>query len=364
MEKPSLMTVIGLMSGTSLDGVDVAVLKTDGLLQSELLHFSFHPYAADIIRDIKACFGHTDRSLLTDRAEKMVTQAHLAAIKASFIDLTTIDLIGFHGQTITHRPESKFTWQIGDAQVLADKTSISTVYNFRIRDVQEGGQGAPLLPIYHQHLVQRSGVELPIVVINIGGVSNLTYISGHDDDLVAFDTGPGNALLDDWVYLKTGMSFDQDGALSSCGMIDKAILDQWLEHRFFKKSGTKSLDRNEWSYNEILHLGASDGAATLAAFTAHSIAKGVFLLPRLPKCAVVCGGGRKNKSIMRMLESLLECPVLPCDHLGWNGDAIEAEGFAYMAARSIAGLPISFPKTTGVANPLSGGVLVKPRTRL
>lgn len=352
---------MGLMSGTSLDGVDVAVLETDGVDVAKPVYFSFYPYLAEAAAQIRAVFGRRRMDADIQAAEMAVTQAHLRAIETSGMDMSSIDLIGFHGQTITHDPTQKFTWQIGDAQGIADAFGVPVAHDFRTADVAAGGQGAPLIPIYHAQLVRSHDLDLPVAVVNIGGVANISYVTGQDDDLLAFDCGPGNALLDDWVRQKTDLPFDVDGRISSAGVADAALVRQWLKHDYFARLGPKSLDRDAWNVRaQLQNMTIEDGAATLALFTVEAMAHGISQLPAPVETIILCGGGRANPTIRRMSDMTFECPVLSADLYGWNGDAIEAEGFAYLAARTKAGLPISFPRTTGVSAPLQGGRIVYP----
>jgi anhydro-N-acetylmuramic acid kinase len=267
-----------------------------------------------------------------------------------------IDVIGFHGQTVFHDPAHKFTWQIGDSQALADACGIPVVGQMRVADVQAGGQGAPLLPLYHRALAHE--LDKPLAILNIGGVSNLTWIG--QEGILAFDCGPGNALLDDFVLKRTGKPYDEGGALASHGAADMARVKGWLGHPYFSLKPPKSLDRDAWRHADVSDLNDADGAATLLEFTVRSIEKGVTLCPAAPLSVHVTGGGRLNAQMMKRLKDIFQCPVAPVEALGWNGDAIEAQGFAYLAVRSLLGLPLTEPGTTGVPKALTGGVLYRP----
>jgi len=350
----SLTTAIGLMSGTSLDGIDAALIRTDGVDRVETGAFLFIPYEPGFRDRLRAVLGGkgdvaaverdlTDRH--ADAIHRLLDKAGLAA--------GAVDLIGFHGHTILHAPERRLTWQIGDGSRLAERTGIPVVNDFRGADVAMGGQGAPLVPIYHRALA--SGLDRPLAVLNIGGVANVTWLGMGDDEVLAFDTGPGNALIDDWVLRHTGRPYDADGALAAAGRADSAILNRLLAHPYFAARPPKSLDRDAWSADAGAGLSLEDGAATLADFTARSIAKALDHLPAAPRRWLVTGGGRRNGTLMRRLADLLDVPVLPVDGLGWDGDALEAQAFAYLAVRSRLGLPLSFPGTTGVPVPLAGG---------
>lgn len=365
------LQAIGMMSGTSLDGVDVALIKTDGEQIAGFGPSGYRPYTEAeraILRQALA-----EAAVLSDRdarpgilaeAERVVTTAHAEAV-ASFtaqhgIVREDIDIVGFHGQTVLHRPEQRLTVQIGDAAVLAKAIRIPVMHDFRAADVAAGGQGAPLVPVYHRALAQSLEREGPIVLVNIGGVSNITYIDGADT-LIACDTGPGNALLDDFMLRATGRPFDEEGHLAAQGKVDEAWLIASLRHSFFAKPPPKSLDRNDFATLRLDNAADADGAATLTAFTAASIAAIVPLLPKPPRSWIVVGGGARNLTLLRMLrERLAPAAVDTGDQLGWSSDAIEAQAFGYLAARSLKGLPLSYPATTGVPMPMTGGLMAQP----
>jgi anhydro-N-acetylmuramic acid kinase len=271
-----------------------------------------------------------------------------------------IDIVGFHGQTVLHRPERQLTVQIGDASALAKAIHIPVMYDFRAADVAAGGQGAPFVPVYHRALAQSLEREGPIVVVNIGGVSNITYIDGADL-LIACDTGPGNALLDDFMYRVMHQEFDCEGRMAAQGVADEAWIARALEHPFFALPPPKSLDRNDFVSLKLREMPPADGAATLTAFTAAAIARIVPLLPKLPKSWIIAGGGARNLTMMRMLrERLAPATVEAADALGWSADAIEAQAFGFLAARGMKGLPLSYPATTGVPIPMTGGIIARP----
>jgi len=366
----SALTAVGLMSGTSLDGVDVAVLVTDGETIDDFGPTGFRPYTdperAQLREALVVASGLNDRAgrpgILAD-AERVVTLAHAEAVEACLAEhglpAARIDVVGFHGQTVLHRPDAGMTVQIGDAAMLASRLGIPVVHDFRAADVAAGGQGAPFVPVFHRALVERAGISRPVVVLNVGGVANITFI---DDDgaLVACDTGPGNALIDDFMLERTGVACDRDGVAAAHGHVDDAALARLLEHPFFIKKPPKSLDRNAFSRRAVSAALTGDGAATLTAFTAAAAARVVPLLPKPPVQWVVCGGGAHNPTMMRLLTQATGAKVLTADKLGWIGDAVEAQAFAYLAVRSIRGLPLTFPGTTGVREPTGGGVLVQP----
>jgi anhydro-N-acetylmuramic acid kinase len=365
-----MLTAIGLMSGTSLDGVDVALLETDGRRVKAFGPTGYRPYTDSERRLVLGALMEAvhlpkrdARPGILREAEYAVTVAHAEAV-ANFtaqnrIACEDIDIVGFHGQTVLHRPAKKMTVQIGDAAALAKAIHIPVMHDFRAADVEAGGQGAPLVPVYHRALAQSLEREGPIVVLNIGGVSNITYIDG--DVLIACDTGPGNALLDDFMNRVTGQRFDTDGRLGAQGRVDQAWIAQALMHPFFALAPPKSLDRNEFANLALGDMTPVDGAATLTGFTVAAIAKAVLLLPKRPRSWIVAGGGARNLTMMRMLrERLYPSPVEAADALGWSTDAIEAQAFGFLAARGLKGLPLSYPATTGVPIPMTGGVIARP----
>jgi anhydro-N-acetylmuramic acid kinase len=268
-----------------------------------------------------------------------------------------VDIIGFHGQTILHEPERGRTWQIGDGPLLAGLTGIDVVNDFRSADVAAGGQGAPFVPLFHAALA--AALPRPLAVLNVGGVANVTWIgeAGAEGDLLAFDTGPGNAMLDDWTLRHTGRPADLGGALAGSGRVDTGVLSALLDHAYFERPAPKSLDRDAFDPAPLERLGTADGAATLVAFTAAAVAQAQKLFPRPVKRWLIAGGGRHNPTIMAALAQRLGAAVAPVEAVGWDGDALEAQAFAYLAVRSLRGLPLSLPTTTGVSRPLTGGKL-------
>lgn len=366
-----MLTAIGLMSGTSLDGVDVALIETDGRRVRAFGPSGYRPYSEaerSLLR--QALYEAVDlpqrdaRPGILREAERAVTLAHAEAVAAftaqNRISSGDIDIVGFHGQTVLHRPERRLTVQIGDAAVLARAIHIPVMHDFRAADVAAGGQGAPFVPVYHRALAQSLEREGPIVVVNIGGVSNITYIDGADI-LIACDTGPGNALLDDFMFRVMSQGFDCEGRLAAQGRPDEAWIARALQLPFFALPPPKSLDRNDFAALKLPEMRADDGAATLTAFTAAAIARIVPLLPKPPKSWIVAGGGARNMTMLRMLrERLQPATVEAADALGWSGDAIEAQAFGFLAARGLKGLPLSYPATTGVPIPMTGGIIARP----
>ncbi len=357
----SLLRALGLMSGTSVDGVDVAMIETDGESVASFGPGLTVPYADEARRTIRAAFGADGPSEATRAAELAVTDAHVAAAtqwSAQYgIALSSLDVVGFHGQTITHRPERRFTWQIGDGGALARALGVQVVNDLRGADVAAGGQGAPLVPIYHAALVR--DLERPLAVVNIGGVANVTWI-GADDTLLAFDTGPGNAPIDDWCVRRAGLRFDTDGALAAAGKVDRTRLERFSEHRYFTRTPPKSLDRGDFNDSWAEGLSAADGAATLTRGTARAIALAARHFPAAAKRWVICGGGARNPMLLKAIAEETRGRIVTAQDLGWDGDALEAQAFAFLAVRSLLGLPYSFPGTTGVPRPMSGGRLNLP----
>jgi anhydro-N-acetylmuramic acid kinase len=365
-----MMVAIGLMSGTSMDGIDVALIQTDGEQRLERGWSSIYAYSDAFRAQLRA--GLADARAIKERTERpgrlrlietYLTDLHAEAVR-QFLDdhalaADAIAVVGFHGQTVLHAPERRLTVQIGDGEGLARATDIDVVYDLRARDVAAGGQGAPLTPIYHHALAAKLPGR-PIAIVNIGGVANVTWI-GHNGELIAFDTGPGNAMIDDWVHRHRGLARDEGGRLAAAGRAHDGFVTQYLRHSFFGQRPPKSLDRNAFAMELIEGLSVEDGAATLAAFTAASIARAREHFPAEPELWVVCGGGRRNKTLMAMIAGRVNGAVAPAEAIGINGDMVEAEAWAYLAVRSRKGLPITFPATTGAPLPITGGVLARKR---
>lgn len=368
-----LMRALGLMSGTSLDGIDVALLETDGesqVVRGPAMTFAYTDAMRNLLRnaiaDALSVTGRNDRPGCLPEADREITEQHAAAVSAFLrnqnIAHATLDVIGFHGQTVLHRPEQHMTLQLGLGDMLASLTRCRVVYDLRAADVEAGGQGAPLVPVYHQaltaHLKQR-----PLAVVNIGGIANVTYI-GRDGRLLAFDTGPGNALIDDWMITKAGLPRDDNGAAAAKGNAQDEIVRFYLNHSYFAAPPPKSLDRQAFAGDMVHGLSLEDGAATLTALSAAAIAKAREHMPEEPELWIVCGGGRLNRTLMSMIAGRVHHAVVPAEAAGLNGDSLEAEAWAYLAVRSLRGLPITFPGTTGASEPLTGGVIAEPQTYL
>jgi anhydro-N-acetylmuramic acid kinase len=364
------LTAIGLMSGTSFDGVDVALVETDGETIARLGPIGYRPYAEEERQLLRAALQAAPR--LKDRserpraladAERLVTGAHFQAVeaflRANNLARQKIDVIGFHGQTVLHRPETRLTVQLGDGAELARQLHIPVVYDFRAADIAAGGEGAPFVPVYHRALARLLDEPQPIAVLNIGGVANVTYLDG-DADPIAFDTGPGNAPIDEIVFARTGKRFDRDGILASQGSARWEIVEAALAQPFFARRPPKSLDRGQFARFPLDTLKLEDAVATATAIVAGSIGRALRHLPNMPATWIVAGGGARNRTLMTLLRANLLAPVLVAEAVGWSADALEAQAFGYLAVRSLTGLPLSFPTTTGVSAPTSGGVLANP----
>lgn len=367
------MWIAGLMSGTSLDGVDVALLETDG---EKILSFGpglERPYSRSERAVLQTAVDDAiqwkfsgPRSDSFKAAERVLSRSHAEAVKdvcsLKGMLCKDLDLVGFHGQTVIHQApidgKPGKTCQLGSGEDLAHELQTDVVFDFRSADVEAGGHGAPLAPVYHKTLVKMSGLESPIAVLNLGGVANITLI-GSDGDLIAFDTGPANGLLDAFMEARTGSSMDRNGDTASKGQVHEASFSDYLANHYFSIKGPKSLDRWDFSLRPVQNLSLEDGAATLTAFTAKTVAMSLKHLPEMPRQIIATGGGRKNKIMLELIKAATGLPVYTAEDVGWRGDLIEAEAFAFLAARSKQGLPISFPGTTGVPEAMTGGKLAK-----
>ena len=356
---PGIVTAIGLMSGTSMDGIDAALIRTDGIDHVEAIDAVTVDYDEGFRALLRGVLGGVGD---VGGVESALTRLHEDAVRALLrqagLSADQVSVIGFHGHTILHTPDLGRTWQIGDGLGLAAGVGIDVISDLRTADVAAGGQGAPLVPVFHRALVK--DLPRPVAVLNIGGVANVTWIGRGADDLLAFDTGPGNALIDDWCTQRLGAARDDGGALAATGRIDPDLLDLLMTHPYFAETPPKSLDRDafgQWAMTLTEGLSDADGAALLTAFTTRSIAAAAGWFPEPVERWVVAGGGRHNETLMAGLRSRMNVPVLAADDLGWDGDALEAQAFAYLAVRSLARLPITYPGTTGVAVPHTGGRL-------
>ena len=368
-----MLRAIGLMSGTSMDGIDAALIESDGRDFVRPIGFHFLPYSPEMRADLRQAMAEA-RDMAAPQpspfildVEQRQTLLHAKAVAAVLARYPgALDVIGFHGQTIAHRPERGWTWQIGDGALLARCTNSTVVYDFRSADVAAGGHGAPLIPAYHRALMaplrelRGLGCRQAMAVLNLGGVGNITWAGVRDDDILAFDTGPGNALIDDWVHQQCGLTHDEGGKLAAAGTVDPDILAALSAHGWFAKAPPKSLDRHDFHSSAVAGLSLEDGAATLTAFTAETVRLAFHHLPEPPAQLLVTGGGRHNHTLMQMLQERLKIEVRAVESVGWHGDALEAEGFAYLAVRALGDLPLSWPTTTGVPAPQRGGRIVRP----
>jgi len=347
------LRAVGLMSGTSLDGIDAAIITTDGETITEFGEFVTIPYTEEFKARLRKALAEgrnwkpgTNEEILSDKElEHDLTVLHAEAVK-KLVAKTGIkpDIIGFHGQTIIHKPHDGFTWQMADGELLAQLTGIDIVSDFRMADVRAGGQGAPLVPVFHKAITE--GLPKPIAIVNIGGVANITWISegaATGSNLLAFDTGPGNAMINDIMRQHFNLDYDDGGAVAARGNVDEDVLAEYLTDDYFKKKPPKSLDRNHFTLEHVKDLKPEDAVATLTAFTALSIMMSNSYFDKPVPKFYITGGGRHNKRIMQTLGDRAE----PIEVIGHNGDAFEAQAFAYLAVRVKYGLPITFPSTTG-----------------
>jgi len=361
---------IGLMSGTSMDGVDAALVETDGEAALAFGPVGDYPYSdADraLLRGAlaEACTleDRTARPGVLAFAERMVTDRHAEAVEKfladNAIDAGAIDVIGFHGQTVLHRPKDRLSIQIGDGAALASRLNVQVAYDFRAADLAAGGEGAPIVPVFHRALVAAGGLGGEVALLNIGGVANVTYLRDGEEP-IACDTGPGNALIDDLMLARTGAPIDRHGHTAARGRVNEATLLRLLSHPYFDLAPPKSLDRNAFALDVVSKLSTEDAAATLTAFTAASVLRLFPHLPKEPHLLIVCGGGARNPILVRELVLRLPCKVTSAEVVGWSSDYLEAQAFGYLAARVLEGKPLTFPTTTGAPAPTCGGVLARP----
>lgn len=329
-----------------MDGIDVAAITTDGRDIVRTGAFTSYPYTQAFRKKLKKVLGKPKAPLL----EKELTHLHARAVnfflKSNKLSADDFDCIGFHGHTLHHDPAKKITVQIGDGTLLHKLTGIPVVYDFRSDDVKAGGQGAPLVPVYHQAIA--SGLKKPVMFLNIGGVANMTYIAAST--LLACDTGPGNALIDDWISTHRKGAYDKNGKFAAAGKVDKTWVNRFLKHSYFKKKIPKSLDRNTFTAFVPHHLNVADGASTLTQMTVEAVAQALSHCPKKPAMIIVCGGGRKNIEMLNRIQKTTRIKTIPIEWMKYDGDAIEAQAFAYLAVREVLGLPISFKRTTGRNN--------------
>ena len=365
MLKTGTIWALGTMSGTSLDGVDAAMVLTDGVRILEFGQIEYRAYTVAEQAILRAGLGLWPGDAGVEAAAEVVETAH-AEVLSRF---TGVDIIGFHGQTLAHDPRGRGTHQAGSGAVLAEVLGTPVVWDFRTADVALGGQGAPLAPFYHFACARHIGADAPLAILNMGGVGNLTWINPQfatpdvPGAILAFDTGPANAPVNDLMWARLGRAQDENGALAAKGVPDQAILNAFLRHQYFFRMPPKSLDRNDFQglVEAVISLNDADAAATLTLAAAQAVARGAEHFPHAVARILVAGGGRHNATLMAMLQSVLPCPVDPVEAVGLNGDMLEAQAFAYLAVRVARGLPTSCPSTTGVAGAVGGGQISRPQ---
>jgi anhydro-N-acetylmuramic acid kinase len=364
MLKGEPIWALGTMSGTSLDGVDAALLRTDG---HDILAFgdtAYRPYSDDERRTLRAALGQWPGDTAVKAAAEVVENAH-AELLSRF---NGASVIGFHGQTLAHDPRGRGTHQAGSGAVLSAALDLPVVWDFRSNDVALGGQGAPLAPFYHHACARHIKADDPVAFLNLGGVGNLTWVDprlpepDHPNACLAFDTGPANAPVNDLMMDRLGLPHDADGALAAKGQPDAAVLTRFMDHPYFYKSPPKSLDRDDFASlsRAVANLSDADAAATLTAAAAAAVRRGIGYFPAPVSQILVTGGGRLNPTLMRMIANAMPCPVRPVESARLNGDMLEAQAFAYLAVRVMRGLPTSAPSTTGVSAAVAGGQISRP----
>lgn len=361
--KTGVVTAAGAMSGTSLDGVDVAVIRTDGHDIVEFGRSAYRDYTPAERATIAGGFGQWFGPAV-EKAADVIETAHLEILA----DFTDVELIGFHGQTLAHAPRLQGTLQVGNGAMLAERLNVPVAWDFRSADVEMGGEGAPLAPFFHHACARFIEAEGPIAFLNLGGVGNLTWVDPAvtepqmDGALLAFDTGPANAPVNDLMQERLGLPYDKDGAVARGGTVEMGALELFLAEPYFARMPPKSLDRNDFDEMVALvrELSDADAAATLTAMCAAGVAEAMQHCPRPPSQVLVTGGGRRNPVLMQMLEVSLDCAVVPIEDVGLDGDMLEAQAFAYLAVRVARGLPTSCAGTTGVRAAVGGGTVSVP----
>ena len=370
MEK--IYTSLGLMSGTSMDGIDASIIKSNGEDKYEIIFDQYFKYDEELyselinIRDkINFSKDLKSNSILLNDIEKKITLFHADICKKILEENhLNIDIIGFHGQTIFHNVDKKISRQLGDGYLLSSLLKKKVVYNFRENDIINGGQGAPLAPIFHHLVVKQNNIKIPVCILNIGGITNITIISSKNlNDLKSYDIGPGNCLLDEWIRKHTRERYDREGEIARIGKTSETILNKGIDNFYKIKNNKLSFDIKDFDLNFVRGLSLEDGLSTLTDFTAtivyQSIVNAINLDKHKELNILVCGGGRKNKFLLKRISMKLKCSIQPIDNFGFDGDFIESQAFAYLAIRSYLKLPISFPSTTGVKKASTGGRVCK-----
>jgi anhydro-N-acetylmuramic acid kinase len=367
MLKDDLIRVVGAMSGTSLDGVDAAEIVTDGHRIHSFGESAFRPFTAAQQAVLRAALGKWHEDDVAQAAE-LIETVHAQVL----LDFTKVELVGFHGQTLAHDPQGvsgpRRTHQAGDGAVLAEVLNKPVVWDFRSSDVELGGEGAPLAPFFHFALAKKMAADAPLAILYLGGVGNISWIDpslphpDSDGALLAFDTGPANAPVNDMMQARRGVAFDEDGALAAAGTPDREILAAFMKHPYFFRMPPKSLDRDAFAAlaQAVAPLADKDAAATLTAACSQSVAHALTQCPSAPSQLLVTGGGRRNATLMGMLSDVCGVSVAPIEDAGFDGDMLEAQAFAFLAVRVAKGLPTSASGTTGVRMPVGGGTLSRP----
>lgn len=354
-----MMRALGLMSGTSMDGVDAALIETDGETIGGFGASVFVPYSEDERAVLRGGLGRWPGADGLGEVASLVERVHARAVAA----VPGAELVGFHGQTLAHEPQGRGTHQIGRGDVLAAECGLPVVWDFRTADVASGGEGAPLVPVYHFACARRMGARTPVAFLNLGGVGNVTWVdpaaAGPEvpGALMAFDTGPGNALIDDFLAARLGVAFDAGGEIAAKGAVHWEVLADLAAHPHLDRPPPKSLDRQEFHVflDRVSGLSTEDGAATLTALSAACVAAAAGHFPAPVERWLVCGGGRLNATLMAMIGQRSNAAVLAVEEVGLDGDMLEAQAFAHLAVRVLRGLPTSLPGTTGCRLPVSGG---------
>lgn len=368
-----LITSIGLMSGTSVDGIDISTIQSDGEDKLVLLGDYYYKYSDSFRSEI---MGLKDIILkkedlrkhekIIKEIEKKITTTHALAVEENLeklkIDRKNIDIVGFHGQTVFHSFRDKISKQIADGKLLSSLIKLDVVNDFRSSDINNGGQGAPLTPIYHSLIQKIKKIKLPVAFVNIGGIANITYI-GPDSKMLSFDTGPGNSLIDRYLKIKSNnkINFDEEGKIASRGNPDEIILESYLNDPYFEMKPPKTLDINDFTISLIRGLSYENSVATLTELTARTIVNAFFLVPEKPKKILLCGGGRKNKFLVERIKKTSQIETVNIDEYELDGDFTESQAFGYLAIRALLKKPISFPETTGVKNSITGGKITKTK---
>ena len=369
---------LGLMSGTSMDGVDASIIQSDGETKYKVIIDKYFEYTQGIYKDltklrdkIKSSKDLKKFSKEVKNIEKEITLFHAKAVNEILKKTKAkVDFIGFHGQTIYHNAKEKISKQLGDGKILSQLSKKTVVYNFRQNDLDHGGGGAPLAPIFHKLIVNQNKIRQPVLILNLGGIANWTFLGESDDgkDLHSADLGPGNCLIDQWMKKNSKQNYDKDGSTAKSGKINKGVLNKAIDDhmdKFISDEQNKdhyhdrSYDINDFDFSFVFGLSLEDGAATLTEYTAFIISEFINGTPADLRRVIVCGGGRKNKFLLKRISKKLKYSLQPIDNFGIDGDFVESQAFAYLAIRSYLKLPISFPETTGVNKPCTGGIICK-----